>query len=240
MKLKVTAAALLAGIMLFAGGCGADPGYTSADEIREKTEQALAEAEAKAQETATTAETTPAADGDTAEKPANDMGVEGTIDVQIDVKDYGSIVVELDPEAAPKTVENFISLVDDGFYDGLTFHRIMSGFMMQGGDPTGTGMGGSEVTIEGEFLSNGYNNPLSHTRGAISMARSGDPNSASSQFFIVHQDSTFLDGNYACFGYVKSGMEVVDAVCEAAQPTDDNGTIPAENQPIIEKMTVLR
>ncbi|HIV26124.1 MAG TPA: peptidylprolyl isomerase [Candidatus Scatomonas pullistercoris] len=154
------------------------------------------------------------------------------------VKDYGTITVELDAEAAPKTVENFVSLAESGFYDGLTFHRIMDGFMIQGGDPNGDGTGGSGETITGEFSANGYDNPLSHTRGTISMARSSDYDSASSQFFIMQEDTTSLDGQYAAFGHVTSGMEVVDAICEDAQPTDDNGTIPADQQPVIETITV--
>lgn len=157
----------------------------------------------------------------------------------IDIKDYGKITVALDPNAAPITVDNFVKLAKDGFYDGLTFHRIMEGFMMQGGDPEGTGMGGSEQTIKGEFSQNGVENNLSHTRGAISMARSMNPDSASSQFFIVHKDSVFLDGQYACFGYVTEGIEVVDKVCEDAEPTDDNGTIPKENQPIINSIKII-
>ena len=152
---------------------------------------------------------------------------------EIEIQDYGTITVELDGDTAPITVQNFMDLANDGFYDGLTFHRIISGFMMQGGDPNGNGTGGSENTIKGEFSANGVENTLSHTRGAISMARAQDPDSASSQFFICHADSTFLDGQYACFGYVTDGMDVVDAVCEAAQPTDDNGTIPADQQPVI-------
>lgn len=154
------------------------------------------------------------------------------------VKDYGTITVELDAEAAPKTVENFVSLAESGFYDGLTFHRIMDGFMIQGGDPNGDGTGGSGETITGEFSANGYDNPLSHTRGTISMARSSDYDSASSQFFIMQEDTTSLDGQYAAFGHVTSGMEVVDAICEDAQPTDDNGTIPADQQPVIDTITV--
>ena len=157
----------------------------------------------------------------------------GTHHAEIEIQDYGTITVELDGDIAPITVQNFMDLANDGFYDGLTFHRIIAGFMMQGGDPNGNGTGGSENTIKGEFSSNGVENSLSHTRGAISMARSQDPDSASSQFFICHADSTFLDGQYACFGYVTDGMDVVDAVCEAAQPTDDNGTIPADQQPVI-------
>lgn len=151
----------------------------------------------------------------------------------IDIADYGLITVELDQEAAPVTCANFVELSKSGFYDGLTFHRIIAGFMMQGGDPAGNGMGGSPNTIVGEFSSNGYENPLSHKRGVISMARSQDPNSASSQFFICHADSEFLDGDYATFGKVVKGLDVVDTVCEKAKPTDSNGTIPAEAQPVI-------
>ena len=156
----------------------------------------------------------------------------------IEVANYGTITVELDAEAAPTTVENFVKLANDGFYDGLTFHRIMEGFMMQGGDPNGNGTGGSEENIPGEFAANGFENPLSHTRGAISMARAKDPDSASSQFFIVHEDSTFLDGNYAVFGYVTEGLDVVDAICESAEPVDNNGTILPEQQPVITSVTI--
>ena len=163
----------------------------------------------------------------------------GTHHAGIEIQDYGTITVELDGDAAPITVQNFMDLANAGFYDGLTFHRIISGFMMQGGDPNGNGTGGSENTIKGEFSANGVENPLSHTRGAISMARAQAPDSASSQFFICHADSTFLDGQYACFGYVTDGMDVVDAVCEAAQPTDGNGTIPADQQPVITAIRVI-
>lgn len=159
--------------------------------------------------------------------------------VAITVRDYGTITVELDADAAPITVQNFLDLAGSGFYDGLTFHRIIEGFMIQGGDPEGTGMGGSDKTIKGEFSANGVENPLSHTRGAISMARSSAMDSASSQFFIVQKDSTFLDKQYACFGYVTNGMDVVDAIAADAQPTDDNGTIPADQQPVIESVKVL-
>lgn len=156
----------------------------------------------------------------------------------IQIQDYGTVTVELDADAAPITVENFVNLARSGFYDGLTFHRIMDGFMMQGGDPEGNGTGGSDTTIKGEFSANGVENNLSHTRGAISMARSSDYDSASSQFFIVQEDSTFLDGQYACFGYVTEGMDIVDEICESAQPTDDNGTIPADEQPVITSITI--
>lgn len=156
----------------------------------------------------------------------------------IEIADYGTITVELDAKAAPITVENFVNLAKEGFYDGLTFHRIMYGFMMQGGDPNGNGTGGSENKITGEFSANGVDNPLSHTRGAISMARSQNPNSASSQFFIVHADSVFLDGQYAAFGYVTEGIEIVDAICEDAMPVDGNGTILPQEQPVIISVTI--
>ena len=154
------------------------------------------------------------------------------------IEDYGTITVALDQASAPITVANFVELAESGFYDGLTFHRIIEGFMMQGGDPEGDGTGGSDETIVGEFSDNGYDNTLTHTRGAISMARSNDYDSASSQFFIVHEDSDHLDGQYAVFGYVTEGMDVVDAVCEAAEPTDGNGTISAEDQPVITSITI--
>ena len=159
--------------------------------------------------------------------------------VEINVKDYGTIAVELDGDTAPITTENFMKLAKEGFYDGLTFHRIIADFMIQGGDPEGTGMGGSDENIKGEFASNGIANPLSHTRGAISMARSRAKDSASSQFFIVHKDSTYLDGEYACFGYVTSGIEIVDAICKDTKVEDANGTTLPQNQPVIESVKVI-
>lgn len=158
---------------------------------------------------------------------------------EIVVQDYGTIKVELDADQAPITVQNFIDLANSGFYDGLTFHRIIEGFMIQGGDPNGDGTGGSGHTIRGEFTQNGVNNTLSHTRGAISMARSSAMNSASSQFFIVHEDSTYLDGSYAVFGYVTEGIEVVDAIATSVSAEDSNDTVAKENQPIIEKITII-
>ena len=156
----------------------------------------------------------------------------------IDIADYGKITVKLNQAEAPVSCANFVALAEDGFYNGITFHRIMAGFMMQGGDPEGTGMGGSENNIVGEFAQNGYENNISHKRGVISMARANDPNSASSQFFICHADSEFLDGAYAAFGEVTEGLDVVDAVCNAAQPIDDNGTIPAAEQPVMTSVTI--
>ena len=186
-------------------------------------------------------------DADTVDEtdPAEDDVTDSVLDASltyyadIEIQDYGTITVELDQESAPITTANFVSLAESGFYDGLTFHRIIEGFMMQGGDPNGDGTGGSDETIVGEFTDNGYDNALSHTRGAISMARSSDYDSASSQFFIVHEDSSAsLDGQYAVFGYVTEGMDVVDAVCEAAEPTDGNGSIAADAQPVITSVTI--
>lgn len=157
---------------------------------------------------------------------------------EIEVEDYGTISLELDADTAPITVTNFVNLAKDGFYDGLTFHRIIDGFMIQGGDPLGNGTGGSDETIKGEFSDNGVENDISHVRGTISMARSSDPDSASSQFFIVHQDSTYLDGQYAAFGHVTDGMDVVDAICEDTPVQDNNGTVAAEDQPVITSITI--
>lgn len=156
----------------------------------------------------------------------------------IDVKDYGIIKVELNADAAPITVTNFVKLAKEGFYDGLTFHRIINGFMIQGGDPNGNGTGGSDETIKGEFSNNGVENPLKHTRGAISMARSQDNDSASSQFFIMHQTTESLDGDYAVFGYVYEGMDVVDKIATTVPVTDNNGTVEAQNQPVINSITI--
>ncbi|MBQ3088874.1 MAG: peptidylprolyl isomerase [Clostridia bacterium] len=187
------------------------------------------------------------------------------VKAEIVIKDYGTIKLDLYADEAPITVANFVSLAKSGFYNGLTFHRIMADFMMQGGDPLGNGTGGSDEDIEGEFSANGHQNNISHIRGTIAMARSGSGyeqylsmgytladlpadaqsdlkrayNSGSSQFFIVHKDSTFLDGNYAAFGRVTDGMDVVDKVCENAKPTDDNGTIPKGEQPVIETIKIV-
>jgi cyclophilin family peptidyl-prolyl cis-trans isomerase len=158
---------------------------------------------------------------------------------EIEVKDYGTIKVELDADTAPISVTNFVKLAQEHFYDGLTFHRIIDGFMIQGGDPEGTGRGGSDETIKGEFSENGVKNDISHERGVISMARSSDPDSASSQFFIVQSDSTYLDGQYAAFGHVTEGMDIVDQICKDAKPTDNNGTISADEQPVMTSVTII-
>ena len=159
--------------------------------------------------------------------------------IQIEVADYGTITAELYGKAAPITVANFLKLVNEGFYDGLTFHRIISGFMVQGGDPKGNGTGGSDEEIRGEFASNGWNNPLAHERGVLSMARSNAPDSASSQFFIMHEAAPHLDGSYAAFGRVLTGMEVVDALCANTPVTDGNGSVARANQPVITSIRVI-
>lgn len=152
--------------------------------------------------------------------------------VVIKMKNGGEIKLELDAKSAPITVANFEKLVKEGFYDGLTFHRIIPGFMIQGGDPMGNGMGGSKDNITGEFASNGIENPIKHVRGVISMARAWDPDSASSQFFIMHDDAPYLDGQYAAFGKVVSGIEVVDEIASVETDSNDKPLTPV----VIEKI----
>ena len=162
-----------------------------------------------------------------------------THEVTIEVQDYGTIKAVLYGEAAPITVENFVKLAGEGFYDGLTFHRIIDGFMIQGGDPKGNGTGGSDQTIKGEFAQNGFDNPIQHLRGVLSMARSSMPDSASSQFFIMHEVSPWLDGAYAAFGCVTEGIEVVDAICDATPGIDYNGTVAPGYAPKITSIKVM-
>lgn len=186
-------------------------------------------------------ESTATTEQSTAEKADHSVPGQTQYEAVIKMKDYDQpIVFTMDEGIALETVENFVNLAQSGFYDGLTLHRIMEGFMIQGGDPTGTGTGGSSHSITGEFASNGFDNSLKHVRGTVSMARSNDPDSASSQFFIMQADNESLDGNYAAFGTVTSGMEVVDQIAQKAQPTDDNGTIEADQQPVIESITVTQ
>lgn len=171
---------------------------------------------------------------------SNSQYLTGKHHAEIVIAEYGKLELELDADVAPITVTNFVNLVKKGFYNGLTFHRIMSGFMIQGGDPNGDGTGGSEETIKGEFKSNGVENTMSHKRGVISMARTqNDPDSASSQFFIVQADSDFLDGDYAAFGKVTARMDIVDKICQSVQPIDNNGTVPADQQPKITAIKVI-
>ncbi|MCR5467710.1 MAG: peptidylprolyl isomerase [Lachnospiraceae bacterium] len=211
--------------MLTAFGCGNSAASDSSASDKEESQTT--------EETAT--ETADSSEG-------TDQGdyLSGLWTVKINVKDYGTIVCELDADTAPITVTNFVNLADSGYYNGLTFHRIISGFMIQGGSPNGDGIGGSGTNIKGEFSENGVENNISHVRGTISMARSTDYDSGSAQFFIVHEDSTFLDGSYAAFGHVTEGMDIVDKICSDTPVVDSNGTVEAENQPVIESVTVVR
>lgn len=173
------------------------------------------------------------------EDSENDFTVTNTVEIK--VKDYGTITVDLYGDLAPITVKNFLKLVNEKFYDGLTFHRIISGFMIQGGDPLGTGIGGSSEKIKGEFSANGVENNLKHTRGVISMARSSDPDSASSQFFIMHADYPSLNGQYAAFGMVKSGLDVVDKIATHSYTfLDANGSVTKAEQPVIESIREVK
>ena len=221
MKQKFSFLLVLAVLVMGLSACGSSKSDTTSETKATKAPKATETAEATKKPESKTTDT------------------KGKHHAKIKVKDYGTIEVELDGDTAPITVANFIKLVNEKFYDGLTFHRIMSGFMIQGGDPLGNGTGGSDETIKGEFSSNGVENNISHKRGVISMARSSDPDSASSQFFIMHQDSTYLDGEYAAFGKVTKGMKVVDKICEDATPTDGNGTIEKADQPVIESIRMV-
>lgn len=156
--------------------------------------------------------------------------------VEMTIKDYGTIKIELYPDEAPLSVQNFIELAESGFYDGVGFHRLDKDFVLQGGDPDGDGVGGSDKQIKGEFSANGVQNNISHKRGVISMARTNDPDSASSQFFICLEDSTFLDGSYAAFGYVTEGMNIIDKIRDT---TPESGSIPKDQQPVIETIKVI-
>ena len=198
---------MLIASMIMMAGCGSSD--SDAGEQAAEQEQAVEEA---------------------AEEKAEPIGIHHA---EIEIADYGTIKLELDGDTAPVTVQNFMDLANSGFYDGLTFHRIMDGFMIQGGDPQGNGTGGSDKNIKGEFAANGVENDISHVKGVISMARAQDPDSASSQFFITVADSTFLDGQYAGFGHVTEGQDVADKIAADAQPLDDNGTIAPEDQPVI-------
>jgi len=167
----------------------------------------------------------------------SDASVPDNITGKIEMEDGGVIEFELYPDVAPESVKNFVYLARQGFYDGLKFHRIINGFMVQGGCPDGTGTGGPGHSILGEFEDNGIENNLSHNRGVLSMARSNDFNSAGSQFFICHGDPTFLDGGYAAFGLVTSGMDVVDQL--ATTPVlDGNGTVRASDMPVIKSISI--
>ena len=179
---------------------------------------------------------TPAPTEPEVEKSAESIGIHHA---EIEIEGYGTVSVELDGDTAPITVQNFMDLANAGFYDGLTFHRIIDGFMIQGGDPNGDGTGGSGTNITGEFAANGYENNIAHTKGVISMARAQDPDSASSQFFIMVADAPHLDGMYAAFGHVTDGQDAVDKIAADAKPLDDNGTIAPDDQPVITSIKII-
>ena len=208
-----------------------DDDFDDFDDFDDEDDEDVEEEPAAEQETQTEEQ----AEEQTEEPAAEPIGIHHA---EIEVKDYGTIKLELDGDTAPITVQNFMDLANKGFYDGLTFHRIMDRFMIQGGDPLGNGTGGSDKNIKGEFAMDGVDNNISHVKGVISMARAQDPDSASSQFFITVADSDFLDGQYAAFGHVTEGQEVADKIAADAKPLDDNGTIAPEDQPVIESVKI--
>lgn len=172
---------------------------------------------------------------------SKDVGLaEESYTIEIEIENYGVITAVLDAKTAPITVKNFIDLIDEDFYDGVSFHRIINGFMMQGGDPNGNGINDEDTpTIKGEFAYNNVENNISHTRGTLSMARSSSYNSAASQFFIMHEDDTRLDGQYAAFGRVTNGMDIVDKICKNTPVTDNNGSVAPQNRPIIKEIRIV-
>lgn len=234
MKRYFSIIAIMALVVCMFAGCGSKKSNTSSN-----ANSGTSSSESAKQEETAVPESTESTDAGSDISSSDDTKqLSGKHHVVIKVKKYGNIKVELDADTAPISVTNFVNLAKKGFYDGLTFHRIIDGFMIQGGDPSGDGTGGSDKTIKGEFSDNGVENNISHVRGTISMARSSENDSASSQFFIVQSDSTYLDGQYAGFGTVTSGMDIVDKICKDTPVTDSNGTVEKENQPVIEKITV--
>ena len=224
MYICMAALTITAAVSGCSGNGGAEQETEASGAPQETQKEASQAQESAGSETEASDEVT--AESALEESEAAQELVSGRHHVVINMEDYEPITVEIYADEAPITATNFLKLAEEGFYDGLTFHRIIEGFMIQGGDPLGNGTGGVE-------------NPLSHTRGAISMARSQFPDSASSQFFIVHEDSTYLDGEYAAFGYVTEGMETVDAICADTPVEDGNGTVLPENQPVIERVEVI-
>lgn len=234
MKKRICGILVLSMMVWCFTACGTDSGKTTKQDSGKQSTGSQNSDNQKKEE-----QSTEAPDAGTSDEKSEQDLLSGKHHVTIEVENYGTIAVELDADIAPITVTNFVNLANQKFYDGLTFHRIISGFMIQGGDPKGDGSGGSGQEIKGEFKNNGVENNLSHKRGVISMARAMDNDSASSQFFIVHQDADYLDGKYAAFGTVTEGMEVVDQICQKTQVVDSNGTVLAENQPKITKIAVV-
>ena len=243
MKKRICSILILSIMVFCLTACGNDAGKSSGQDTgKQQTESQGKESpdnQGKEDQNQAEVSNTDQPASSPAESADSGENLSGKHHVTIEIEKYGTMEVELDADIAPITVTNFINLAKAKFYDGLTFHRIMDGFMIQGGDPNGDGTGGSKENIKGEFSNNGVDNDISHTRGTISMARASDPDSASSQFFIVQADSTFLDGDYAGFGHVTEGMDIVDKICEDAKPTDNNGTITSDQQPVIEKITII-
>lgn len=237
----------IAGVVVL-GGCG-KTGTELADQVHETVLDSNTDAASQTEENEGKSDVEENADGEVSQNESDFTAFDvdfmagellsGLHHVEIHVKDYGTIKVELDADTAPISATNFVYLANQGFYDGLTFHRIISGFMIQGGDPLGNGTGGADYNIKGEFSANGVENNISHKRGVISMARSQMNDSASSQFFIMHQDGDYLDGQYAAFGHVTEGMEIVDAICQDTPVQDNNGTVLPADQPVIESVTVI-
>ncbi len=230
MKYRIFAAACA--LMMAAGmltGCGNSGGTAEKESSSSSSGEVASEEEAEAAGFSDGTDEEGTVSGETVLDTSQELT--GLHHAEINIEDYGTIDLELDADTAPITVTNFVKLAQDGFYDGLTFWRIMDGFMIQGGDPNGNGTGGADENIKGEFANNGVENDISHTRGTVSMARAADPDSGSSQFFIVQADSTFLDGDYAAFGH--------DKICKDAKPTDNNGTIEKDEQPVIESIKII-
>lgn len=227
-----TGAAALSAALLLAGCAGSSDSTKTSSKAAEDSKISASVSDASSEASSAASSTA------TAKQTKSEPGGK-QYQATIKIEGYDQpIVFTMDEGIAPETVDNFVNLAQSGFYDGLTLHRIIEGFMIQGGDPRGNGTGGSSKTIEGEFESNGFDNSLKHVRGTVSMARSQDPNSASSQFFIMQEDTPSLDGEYAAFGTVTEGMDVVDDIAEKAKPTDNNGTIDKADQPVIESITV--
>ena len=245
-KLIGILAACTLGTVLLAGCGGKTTSATAGKDAAAKSEAAAAEETGSQKETAENGTENEAGQVElTAEKSENAEAMQKQFDgdefhhIEIEIANYGTIKLELDATQAPVTVENFMTLAKDGFYDGLTFHRIIDGFMIQGGDPNGNGTGGSGKNIKGEFAANGVENKIPHKEGVISMARATQPDSASCQFFIMVEDYQSLDGQYAAFGWVTEGQNIVDQIAKDAKPTDNNGSIRREEQPVITKITVI-
>ncbi len=242
MKRNISICCIVAVMVLSLAGCGGEKTEKATQNATKKTESAGNQTTESASTSAALEAKEVSDDADSKKEKKSQKDVDyskGKHHAEIIIKDYGTIKLELDADTAPITVANFAKLVNEGFYDGLTFHRIISGFMIQGGDPQGNGTGGSGKNIKGEFSANGIKNDISHKRGVISMARSQDNDSASSQFFIMHQDGDYLDGQYAAFGKVTEGMEFVDKICADTQVQDTNGTVAKEDQPQIKSIKMV-